>query len=85
MRLNWPLAIVLVSLGSSAQAQTGRELVDRVASAMGGARRLMAMKTLTLRGTGENYNFGQNRSPDSDLPMHAGTKFVRVMDFANLR
>ena len=85
MRLNWPLAIALVSLGSSAQAQTGRELVDRVASAMGGARRLLAMKTLTLRGTGENYNFGQNRTPDSDLPMYAVTKFVRVIDFANSR
>jgi glyoxylase-like metal-dependent hydrolase (beta-lactamase superfamily II) len=85
MQRTWTLGIALVSIASSAHAQTGRELVERVASAMGGARRVMAMKTLTLRGTGENYNFGQNRTPDSELPMFAVTKFVRVMDFANSR
>jgi glyoxylase-like metal-dependent hydrolase (beta-lactamase superfamily II) len=85
MRRAWSLGIALVSIASSAHAQTGRELVERVASAMGGTRRVMGMKTLTLRGTGENYNFGQNRTPDSELPMFAVTKFVRVMDFANSR
>jgi len=66
-------------------AQTGRALVQQVAGAMGGVDNVMAVHTLTLRGTGENYNLGQNRTPDSELPLYVVTKYIRVFDFQNRR
>jgi glyoxylase-like metal-dependent hydrolase (beta-lactamase superfamily II) len=85
MRPSWPIVFAAVLLSAPAKAQTGRELVERVAVAMGGVKRVSSVNTITLRGTGENYNFGQNKTPDSDLPVFAVTKYVRVMDFANSR
>jgi glyoxylase-like metal-dependent hydrolase (beta-lactamase superfamily II) len=85
MRVTCSLILAVFSIPSSAQAQTGRELIERVATAMGGVRRIMSVKTISLRGTGENYNFGQNHTPDSDLPMFTVTKYLRVIDFANSR
>jgi glyoxylase-like metal-dependent hydrolase (beta-lactamase superfamily II) len=79
------VAIVCLALPLSLEAQAGRALVERVAASMGGTSRVLAVKTIMLRGTGENYNFGQNRTPDADLPMFAVTKYVRAMDFANMR
>ena len=52
---------------------------------MGGANKVLAVKTLMLRGTGENYNFGQNKTPDAELPLFAVTKYVRAIDFASSR
>jgi len=85
MRPSWHIVFAAVLLSAPAEAQTGRELVERVAVAMGGVKRVNSVNTITLRGTGENYNLGQNRTPDSDLPVFAVTKYVRVMDFANFR
>ena len=67
------------------EAQSGRGLVERVAQAMGGAKHVLAVKTIMLRGTGENYNLGQNVSPDADLPLYNVTSYVRVIDFKNAR
>lgn len=66
-------------------AQTGRTLVQQVAGAMGGVENVMSVHTLTLRGTGENYNLGQNRTPDAELPLYVVTKYIRVFDFQNRR
>lgn len=85
MRTAWRLAILSLAVASPLQAQNARGLVERVAVAMGGSKRILSVKTLMLRGTGENYNFGQNRTPDADLPVYAVTKFVRAMDFKNSR
>jgi glyoxylase-like metal-dependent hydrolase (beta-lactamase superfamily II) len=67
------------------EAQTGRALVQQVAGAMGGVENVMGVHTLTLRGTGENYNLGQNRTPESELPLYVVTKYIRVFDFQNRR
>ena len=85
MRSFGAIAVVSLALPLSLEAQSGRALVDRVAAAMGGTNRVLAVKTLLLRGTGENYNFGQNRTPDADLPVYAVTKYVRAIDFRNMR
>src|SRR4029079_17967265 len=82
MRL--PLALT-IAIPSLVEAQNGRALVEQIADAMGGVNQVLAVKTLTLRGSGENYNFGQNRTPDSELPLYTVTKFIRVIDFAHAR
>ena len=85
MRAICVIAVVFLALPLRIAAQSGRALVERVATSMGGTNRVLAVKTIMLRGTGENYNFGQSSTPDSDLPVFAVTKYVRAMDFANSR
>jgi len=85
VRFVW-LCLWSISLFSSpCDAQSGRGIVERVAAAMGGAKRVLAVKTIMLRGAGENYNLGQNVTPDSELPLYDVTTYVRVIDFANAR
>lgn len=82
MRRLWLCLVALLILPESARGQTARAVLDQVATVMGGAQKILAVKTLTLRGTGHNYNFGQNKTPDDDLPMYVVTKYVRVIDFS---
>jgi glyoxylase-like metal-dependent hydrolase (beta-lactamase superfamily II) len=59
--------------------------LDDVARAMGGRDRILAVRTLVTEGRGENYNFGQNRAPDADLPVFEVTESRRLMDFQQRR
>lgn len=81
MRCLW-LCLALLVLPESARGQSARAVLEQVATAMGGAQKILAVKTLTLRGTGHNYNLGQNKTPDDDLPVYDVTKYVRVIDFS---
>jgi glyoxylase-like metal-dependent hydrolase (beta-lactamase superfamily II) len=77
-------ALLLVSPSADAQ-QSGRPLMEEVAQAMGGRERILAVRTLVLEGTGENYSLGQNPSPEAPLPVFAVTELRRSIDFANKR
>src|SRR6266498_2448914 len=75
-----------VGLPALAEAQRpGGPLVAEVARAMGGRERILAVRTLILEGTGENYNLGQNKLPDAPLAVFAVTSYRRSIDFANRR
>jgi len=76
---------LMLTVPITIEAQTGRALVEQVANAMGGVKEVMGVHTLTLRGAGENYNLGQNRLPDSELPLYEVTKYIRVFDFQHRR
>lgn len=78
------LAALMVSSPAVAQ-QSGTGLIGDVARAMGGRDAVLAVRTLILQGTGENYNLGQNRTPDLTLPVYAVTKYLRAYDFQNSR
>lgn len=78
-------SILLFASASPVAAQSGRGLVERVAHAMGGTKQVLAVKTIMLRGSGENYNLGQNVTPESELPLYTVTSYVRVLDFKNAR
>jgi glyoxylase-like metal-dependent hydrolase (beta-lactamase superfamily II) len=54
--------------------------LEDVARAMGGER-MLAIRTLILEGRGENYNLGQNRTPEADLPVFEVTEYRRLYDF----
>ena len=54
---------IALPLPASAQAS----LLDDVARAMGGKERVLAVRTLTLTGTGDNFNFGQSLAPEPPL------------------
>ena len=79
----WSISLFLTA--SPTAAQSGRGIVERVAHAMGGTRQVLAVKTIMLRGSGENYNLGQNVTPEAELPLYNVTSYVRVIDFRNGR
>ena len=79
----WSISLFLTA--SPTAAQSGRGIVERAAQAMGGTRQVLAVKTIMLRGSGENYNLGQNVTPESELPLYNVTSYVRVIDFRNGR
>jgi glyoxylase-like metal-dependent hydrolase (beta-lactamase superfamily II) len=82
--LNALLAISLAAVPADAQSPA-RALADEIARALGGAERIMAVNSLVVRGTGLNYNLGQNRTPDAPLGEWAVTSYTRWIDFANSR
>lgn len=79
------LALVIAMPASVNAQKPGGPLITEVAQAMGGRDRILAVRTLVLEGTGENYNLGQNILPDAPLPVYAVTSFKRSIDFANRR
>jgi glyoxylase-like metal-dependent hydrolase (beta-lactamase superfamily II) len=52
---------------------------------MGGRDRVLGIRTLILEGRGENYNVGQNRTPDAPLPVFEVTEYRRTYDFPQRR
>jgi glyoxylase-like metal-dependent hydrolase (beta-lactamase superfamily II) len=57
------------------------EIVRSAAEAMGGPAKIASVQVLALEGEGEAFNFGQNRSPDGELPRFAVSELLRVTDF----
>jgi glyoxylase-like metal-dependent hydrolase (beta-lactamase superfamily II)/ketosteroid isomerase-like protein len=78
-----PSALLLVP--DAIAQRPGKPLLEEVAQAMGGRDRILGVHTLVLEGTGENYNLGQNTSPESALPVYAVTEFRRTIDLADKR
>jgi glyoxylase-like metal-dependent hydrolase (beta-lactamase superfamily II) len=80
MRYEW---MVVLGLGLSAGCSRSPEsaLVRGAADAMGGASKILSVDTLILEGSGENWNLGQNQSPQSELPKLDVTELKRVIDF----
>ena len=77
-------AVLLLAPTASAQ-RSGKPLIDEVAQAMGGRDRILAVRTLVLEGTGEQYSVGQNMSPQAAPPVFAVTELRRSIDFVNRR
>jgi glyoxylase-like metal-dependent hydrolase (beta-lactamase superfamily II) len=65
-------------------AQRAVTLYD-VARAMGGRDQILGVRTLVLEGRGENYNLGQNLTPEADLPVFEVTAYRRSIDFPQRR
>lgn len=63
----------------------GRALVDRVAAAMGGPERLLAVRTLLLHGSGDAFRLGQATTPEAALPRVAIVSRRHAIDFVNRR
>jgi glyoxylase-like metal-dependent hydrolase (beta-lactamase superfamily II) len=85
MRFATVLAGSLLLCSGCAQATPEQRLIDQAAEALGGRDRVQAVSTIVLEGDGENFNLGQNRSPDADLPKYQVTSFRREIDLANGR
>jgi glyoxylase-like metal-dependent hydrolase (beta-lactamase superfamily II) len=62
-----------------------QQLVRDAATALGGADRIQAIKSLTLEGEGTNGNLGQDMRPESTGQAFALTGYKRTIDVANGR
>ena len=79
------LALLAVALLTAcARPAPEQQLVD-AASAIGGADRLLAVKTLVIEGEGTQYNFGQDISPGASGQTFSMTQFKRAIDVAGNR
>jgi Metallo-beta-lactamase superfamily len=76
------LVVAFAFAGACAQTPAELQTVKDAASALGGADRIQAAKTLTIEGEGAAPNVGQNTLPDGELPVWKVTDFKRTVDLA---
>jgi glyoxylase-like metal-dependent hydrolase (beta-lactamase superfamily II) len=75
------LAICAVAFGQS----SGRKAIDSAAQALGGKDRIVAIRTLSMEGSGIAPNVGQNPFPEGPLPTWWIPEFKRWIDLAHQR
>jgi len=81
---NWFVTAVVVLAGCTS-APPEKAIINDSATALGGAGKIQAVKTLTISGGGENLNLGQNSSPDASTPTLKVSEYKRAIDFAGGR
>jgi hypothetical protein len=73
-------AILATALLCGCNRNPELKAVNAAAEAMGGKDRVLAVRTLTIKGEGENPNLGQNLTPDAPLTVWKVTNFKRTID-----
>ena len=74
-----------IALAGCARPTPEQQFVDDALAALGGEGRIAAVKSLTLEGTGVNYNLGQDMKPEAATQTFAVTGYKRVIDLGNGR
>jgi glyoxylase-like metal-dependent hydrolase (beta-lactamase superfamily II) len=77
-----PIILTLALLSGCAKETS---VIKGAADAVGEEASIKAVKTLVIEGTGENFNLGQNLSPEGPLPKLTVTSSKRSVDYANSR
>jgi glyoxylase-like metal-dependent hydrolase (beta-lactamase superfamily II) len=75
------LALATAFASACAQPTPEQQIVNDAAAAMGGRDRIAAVRTLVIEGEGQNFNLGQNLTPEADLPVFQVTSYRRAIDF----
>ncbi len=75
----------LLSLSACSTTSPERRLIDDTVRAVGGRSAIEAASSVVLEGEGENFNLGQNKNPEGDLPVYKVTAFKRTVDLAGAR
>lgn len=78
------LLISVISLACASRSPEQRA-IDDAAAALGGADRLMAVRTLVIEGEGTHYNLGQDVVPDASGQTWHVTQYRRAIDLAGER
>ena len=74
-----------LALNACSQATPEQQIVNDAASALGGADRIRAVKTLVIRGGGTHYNLGQDLVPGASGQTFTVTDLTRAIDVAGGR
>jgi glyoxylase-like metal-dependent hydrolase (beta-lactamase superfamily II) len=77
--------IVVLTLAMSGCASQEMSVIKGAADAVGDEAGIKAVNTLVIEGTGENFNLGQNLSPDAPLPKLTVSSSKRSIDYASGR
>jgi glyoxylase-like metal-dependent hydrolase (beta-lactamase superfamily II) len=77
--------LVAVTLAGCSRATPEQQVVNDAAEALGGADRILAVKTLVLEGTGQQGNLGQDVSPEATGQKFTVSNYRRVLDVAGGR
>ena len=72
--------LLLVSLAACAKPAPERQLIDDAATALGGAEKILAVRTLVMEGEGTQYNLGQDVVPGASGQTFAVTQYRRAID-----
>jgi len=81
---NWFVTLVFLFAGCTSSPPE-KAIINDAANALGGAGKIQAVNTLTITGTGENLNLGQNSSPDAPTPVLKVSDYKRSIDFVGNR
>jgi glyoxylase-like metal-dependent hydrolase (beta-lactamase superfamily II) len=79
------ICLIVLSLGMFGCASSETSVVNGAVDAVADEAALKAVNTLVIEGTGENFNLGQNLSPEAPLPKLTVTASKRSIDFGNGR
>ena len=77
-----PIVLTLALFGCASQETS---VIQGAADAIGDEAGIKAVNTLIIEGTGENFNLGQNLSPEAPLPKLTVNASKRSIDYANRR
>ena len=75
----------LVALSSCARPTAEQQFLNDALDSLGGRSRVEAAKTLTIEGTGVNYNLGQDMKPDAATQTFEVSDYRRQIDIVNGR
>jgi hypothetical protein len=81
---NWFVTAVFLFAGCTSTPPE-KAIINDAAIALGGADKIQAVNTLTILGSRENLNLGQNLSPDAQEPILKVSEYKRSIDFAGTR
>jgi glyoxylase-like metal-dependent hydrolase (beta-lactamase superfamily II) len=72
--------LTIVMFTACARPTPERRAVDAAAAALGGAERLLAVRTVVIEGEGTQYNLGQDIVPGASGQTFAVTQYKRAID-----
>ena len=79
------IAAACLALAGCAQKSPEQQIVADAAEAMGGASRILAVKTLIVEGEGTNGNLGQDMTMEATSQRFDVSGYRRAVDVANGR
>lgn len=77
--------LTILGLGACSRPTPEQQFADDLIGALGGRDRVQAVRTLTIEGTGLNYNLGQDVRPDAATQTFEITGYRRRIDLVNGR
>ena len=80
IRRTVPALLTMLIFTACARPTPERQVVDDAAAALGGAERLLAVRTVVIEGEGTHYNLGQDIVPGASGQTFAVTQYKRAID-----
>jgi glyoxylase-like metal-dependent hydrolase (beta-lactamase superfamily II) len=79
-RTGYLALLVAVTFATCSRATPEQQIVNDAAAALGGASRILAVKTIVIEGEGTQYNLGQDVVPNASGQTFTVTEYTRSID-----